>query len=62
MPEPLPATTWGNHRLEWGRRTYVMGIINVTPDSFAGDGIINKALNTEEIIARAVAQAQRFVE
>jgi dihydropteroate synthase len=25
--------------LEWGVRTYVMGIINVTPDSFSGDGI-----------------------
>ncbi len=24
---------------EWGSRTYVMGIINVTPDSFSGDGI-----------------------
>lgn len=24
--------------LEWGRRTYVMGILNVTPDSFSGDG------------------------
>ena len=23
----------------WGRRTYVMGIINVTPDSFSGDGL-----------------------
>ena len=25
--------------LEWGRRTYVMGILNVTPDSFSGDGL-----------------------
>ncbi len=24
---------------EWGRRTYVMGIVNVTPDSFSGDGL-----------------------
>ena len=23
----------------WGARTYVMGIINVTPDSFSGDGV-----------------------
>ena len=28
-------------RLEWGRRTYEMGIINVTPDSFSGDGLAN---------------------
>lgn len=26
-------------KLVWGRRTYVMGIINVTPDSFSGDGM-----------------------
>src|SRR5690606_12227662 len=24
---------------EWGARTYLMGIINVTPDSFSGDGL-----------------------
>jgi dihydropteroate synthase len=27
------------HEFAWGARTYVMGIINVTPDSFSGDGI-----------------------
>jgi dihydropteroate synthase len=26
-----------NHHLVWGARTYVMGIVNVTPDSFSGD-------------------------
>ncbi len=25
--------------LSWGKRTYVMGVINVTPDSFSGDGL-----------------------
>ena len=29
----------GNHNFDWGTRTYVMGILNVTPDSFSGDGI-----------------------
>jgi len=29
-----------NHTFDWGSRTYVMGILNVTPDSFSGDGII----------------------
>jgi dihydropteroate synthase len=27
--------------LEWGKRTYVMGIVNVTPDSFSGDGVLD---------------------
>ena len=61
MPAQLAATTWADHRLEWGQRTYVMGIINVTPDSFAGDGIIDESLTAEEITTRAVAQAQGFV-
>ena len=29
----------GCKRFEWGSRTYVMGIVNVTPDSFSGDGL-----------------------
>jgi dihydropteroate synthase len=32
-------TEIGGHRFEWGVRTYVMGIVNVTPDSFSGDGL-----------------------
>lgn len=36
----LDALTVSNgEKLVWGRRTYVMGIINVTPDSFSGDGL-----------------------
>jgi 2-amino-4-hydroxy-6-hydroxymethyldihydropteridine diphosphokinase len=40
----------------WGAKTYVMGIINVTPDSFSGDGLIED----DDRVARAVAQGQRF--
>ena len=29
----------GGCRFDWGSRTYVMGIVNVTPDSFSGDGL-----------------------
>jgi dihydropteroate synthase len=25
----------------WGARTYVMGVVNVTPDSFSGDGLLD---------------------
>ena len=41
--------------LVWGRRTYVMGVINVTPDSFSGDGLAGD-------IQAAVDQALRFQE
>jgi len=30
-----------NHTFDWGARTYVMGILNITPDSFSGDGILS---------------------
>ncbi|MBD2430192.1 MULTISPECIES: dihydropteroate synthase [Fischerella] len=36
---------------EWGRRTYLMGVLNVTPDSFSDGGEFNA-------IASALAQAQ----
>jgi dihydropteroate synthase len=29
-----------NERFTWGTRTFVMGIVNVTPDSFSGDGLL----------------------
>lgn len=61
MPESLPATIWADHRLEWGRKTYLMGILNITPDSFAGDGLAETSLPPAEVTARAVEQAQRFV-
>ena len=28
-----------NSQFIWGTKTYVMGVINVTPDSFSGDGV-----------------------
>lgn len=44
----------GGRHFEWGSRTYVMGIINVTPDSFSGDGLGGD-------VERAVAQGLRMV-
>src|SRR5258708_5978400 len=61
MPTPLSPTTWANHRLEWGQRTYVMGIVNVTPDSFSGDGLADDTPNDDALVQRALAQAQQFV-
>jgi len=43
---------WGNHTLAWGRETYVMAIVNVTPDSFSGDGV---GANIGEAVAKAAA-------
>lgn len=51
----MGATRCGGLQFEWGRKTYLMGIINATPDSFSGDGLVAS-------IAAAVDRAKRFVE
>jgi dihydropteroate synthase len=44
----------GPTMFRWGERTYVMGILNVTPDSFSGDGL----LAAGDPVGKAVEQAQ----
>lgn len=39
----------------WGARTYVMGIINVTPDSFSGDGLLQGEARIEAAVRQAEA-------
>jgi len=48
-------------RLTWGERTWVMGILNVTPDSFSGDGLATPDRGIDEVVASAVEQAVAFV-
>jgi len=48
----MNVTRIGDHEFEWGSRTYVMGIVNVTPDSFSGDGVTELEV--------AVAQARQM--
>jgi dihydropteroate synthase len=40
MPDPPKAyrLTWGNYDMEFGHRTCIMGVVNVTPDSFSDGG------------------------
>ncbi|HEX2883120.1 MAG TPA: dihydropteroate synthase [Candidatus Limnocylindria bacterium] len=47
--------------LAWGRRTYVMGIVNVTSDSFSGDGLAADAPDVEALVDAALRQARAFV-
>jgi dihydropteroate synthase len=48
--------------LRWGERTYLMGIVNVTPDSFSGDGLAAPGRGIAEIVAAAVEQARGFAD
>ena len=53
-PTVFTGTTVANGELlRWGTRTYVVGVINVTPDSFSGDGLGSN-------VRAAVEQALRF--
>jgi dihydropteroate synthase len=58
---PLEPTVWGRHRLDWGQRTYIMGILNVTPDSFSRDGLAPEGADRDRVVAAAVEQARRMV-
>jgi dihydropteroate synthase len=44
---------YGRGNFKWTEKTYVMGVINITSDSFSGDGIAD--------LESAVAQGKRFV-
>lgn len=55
MKQTLPVTRFGNYEFRWGEKTYVMGICNLSPNSFSGDGI-------GPDVDAAVAQAKRMVE
>ena len=52
----MPSDSWTlrGSSFEWGQRTYLMGVLNVTPDSFSDGGEFNTP-------AAALAQAQQLV-
>ncbi len=53
----MRTTRFGTTEFAWGIRTYVMGIINITEDSFSGDGVLVE----KDFVERAVTLAKRFV-
>ena len=55
MKNVLPATRCRNTEFRWGEKTYIMGIVNLSPDSFSGDGI-------GDDVDKAVAQARRMIK
>jgi dihydropteroate synthase len=70
----IPALKIGSHQLNWGERTYLMGTINMTPDSFSGDGLyktlskgkdhhLDADKNLDDLVVGvALEQARRFVD
>ena len=44
--------------INWGLRSYIMGIVNLTPDSFSGDGL----MNGQNAITGALRRCEHFLE
>jgi dihydropteroate synthase len=57
LPGPLGEMVIGPRTFTWGTRTFVMGILNITPDSFSGDGLAD-ASGGDGTVEAAVAQAR----
>ena len=55
-------TVAGGERLTWGKRTYVMGVINATPDSFSGDGLGGSVDAAVELALRFQDEGADFID
>ena len=72
---PAPSLRWPTKRwydtpemkirertFAWGTRTYLMGIINVTPDSFSGDGVFDDVDAALELAKRFEAEGADILD
>lgn len=62
VPRGLGETRIGSRTFRWGRATHVMGIVNVTPDSFSGDGLLAAGSAGTAAVAAAVALARSMAD
>ena len=59
--------TVGKHVFQWGKKTYLMGILNLTPDSFSGDGLLvakdqgQVSEKDDQLLEATLSQAREFV-
>lgn len=53
--EELGTLRIGGRAFDWGDRTYIMAVVNVTTDSFSGDGL-------GDDVEAALAQVERMIE
>ncbi|MDP9482194.1 MAG: dihydropteroate synthase, partial [Chloroflexota bacterium] len=63
----LGTTVIGGRPFPWGERTYVMGIVNATPDSFSGDGLVRAGrsgatADAVELAARMAAEGADLLD
>jgi dihydropteroate synthase len=58
----LPPTSWDAGTFFWDTKTYVMAILNATPDSFSGDGIAGSPEVAGDLAAAAVASGADVID
>ncbi len=67
LPEAPGPTSIRGREFRWGERTFVMGIINATPDSFSGDGLLatigdrQPGAGEPDVVDWAVVEARRMI-
>ena len=54
--------TCAGREFRWGERTYVMGVVNLTPDSFSGDGLKNQPSNALELAIAFESQGADIID
>jgi dihydropteroate synthase len=57
--EPL---TIGQRTFRWGERTYIMGVLNITPDSFSGDGLLGHLEAVVDLAQEFAAQGADIID
>lgn len=58
----LPPTRWHGYELVWGTKTFVMAIVNMTPDSFSGDGLASRPDDAMAQIDAAIADGADLID
>jgi len=62
LRDPAPSLRVGGQVWGFGQRTYLMGIVNVTPDSFSGDGVGSDPAAAAERAQRLVAEGADAID
>jgi dihydropteroate synthase len=57
----ISSITIKGNTLVWGSRTFIMGILNLTPDSFSGDGLLQKTGEFQHNLDEILVKARSFV-
>ena len=52
----------GNSNFDWGKKTYVMGVLNMTSDSFSGDGLKGNAELAIEQVLRMINEGADIID